>query len=67
MSMNLADPIRVHAAIPRLAMLGLSVVIASRTAWSQTDSTTSQQPVPAMVGVNNSATPADSLHSGHQQ
>jgi hypothetical protein len=58
--MNLADPIRVHVVIPRLAMLGLSVVIASRTAWAQTESTTSQQPVPAMVGVNNSATPADS-------
>ncbi len=58
--MNLADPMRVHVVIPKLAMLGLSVVIASRTAWSQTDSTTSQQPVPAMVGVNNSATPADS-------
>ncbi len=40
-------------------MLGLSVVIAARTAWSQTESNTSQQPVPAMVGLNNSATPAD--------
>ena len=57
--MNLADPMRVHVVIPRLAMLGLSVVIAARTAWSQTESNTSQQPVPAMIGVNNSATPAD--------
>ena len=45
--------------IPRLAMLGLAVVIAARTAWSQTESNTSQQPVPAMVGLNNNGGPPD--------
>jgi hypothetical protein len=57
--MNLADPMRVYIVLPRLAMLGLSVVIAARTAWSQTESNASQQPVPAMVGLNNAATPAE--------
>ena len=57
--MNPVEPMRACIVIPRLAILGLSVAIAARTAWSQTEGNISQQPVPAMVGVNNSVTPAD--------
>lgn len=41
-----------------LVSLGVSLLIAVPL-WAQTDSTPSQQPVPALVGVDNSATLAE--------
>jgi hypothetical protein len=45
--------------LPELVTLGLSVLLAAPV-WSQTDTTPSQQPVPAPVGADNGATLANS-------
>jgi hypothetical protein len=57
-TMDTSDTVRLSA-IPKRAVLGLSMVIFVGTGWSQAGNTSSQQPVPAMVGLNNSATPAE--------
>jgi hypothetical protein len=59
--MNNSKPICERLNVGKLVTAMLTLLIALPV-WSQTDNTPAQSPVPAMVGVNNSAAPAETYN-----